>query len=513
MRIIQALSKEEFGLFQEFLVEESGLFFDEGRNQSLHLALWERLRKKGFSTYREYYDLLKFRPEGQSELRELLDLVTTGETYFFRNLPQFEALMKVVLPDIIQAKMYSADKSIRVWSAGCSSGDEAYSIAIAIMEALPAYESWNISILGTDINRNALMAAQEAIYWQKNIAHLPEEYLGKYFEKKGTSYFLIDSVKRLPRFEYHNLAKDPYTLEGMRDLDIVFCRNVTIYFDYETTKRVINNFYDCLQDSGVIFLGHAETLWGITDKFTAVEFPQTFVYKKKPYLAGEEAVKPLFYVPVMNLEDFAPAAAEPLLFEEGAAPQQKAVPCLEPSEAKNKKEELGFLYSLAARLVNQGDYEQALEFFDKIIARDQAHIPAYFAKATVLANQGKYQDAVKALEKIVEMDNLYVEAYYLMGVLLSKAGDLKGAEAQFRKVIYIDPDIVVIYFNLGNIYLFEKKFEKARFEFNNAVKILSRKDKNESVIFCGDFTADLLLRSCKKNLEYLTTLGHGGGDS
>src|SRR4030042_3917316 len=172
MKNILPLSPDDSSLFQKLLIEASGLQFEESRNQSLHLALWQRLQHRGYDSYREYYNLLKFHPEGRVEIRELLDLITIGETYFFRNKAQFNVLMRFVLPEIIQRKVDSEDKCIRVLSAGCSRGDEAYSIAIAIMEVVPSYEEWRISILGTDINRNGLACSEETIYGQKDIGHL-----------------------------------------------------------------------------------------------------------------------------------------------------------------------------------------------------------------------------------------------------------------------------------------------------------------------------------------------------
>ena len=140
MKNILPLSSDDFSLFQELLIETSGLFFEESRSQSLHLALWQRLQHRGYDSYREYYNLLKFHPEGRLEIRELLDLITIGETYFFRNKAQFDVLMKFVLPEIMQRKMDSGDKWLRVWSAGCSGGDETYSIAMAMMEVVPSYQ-------------------------------------------------------------------------------------------------------------------------------------------------------------------------------------------------------------------------------------------------------------------------------------------------------------------------------------------------------------------------------------
>jgi len=511
MKNILPLSEDDFSIFQGLLIEETGLSFDRDRGQSLHIALWERMQNRGYDSYREYYNLIKFHPEGRLEIHELVDLITIGETYFFRNKPQFEALMKFVLPEVIQRKIYSPDRSIRIWSAGCSRGDEPYSIAIAIMEVLPYYEDWDIAILGTDINRNVLAHGKEAIYGQRDIEHLPKDYLGKYFKVRRSHYILDDRVRSLARFEYHNLARDPFTKEGMQNLDIIFCRNVTIYFDYQTTKRVVDGLYNCLTRDGYLFLGHAETLWQIANKFETVEFPQTFLYKKAHIPVEDEVMKPFIGVPEFTTEEFAPIKEGLLeeVFPKETKPElEEKVDLIEEMEKPPAaSEEIESLYRDASILFEKKNYQEALSLSEGIIAQDKSHMSAHLIKATILANQAKYEDAVGTLSKIIEMDNLNVDAYYLLGVLSYKTNDLQAAETQFKKAIYIDPDIVLAYFNLGNIYLYQGKLSKAAREFNNAIRLLEKRPKDEQVRFCEDFTVEFLLRACKNNLLEINEKG------
>jgi len=495
------LSKDEFCLFQEFFVEESGFWFEETKVDFLSTVLSERLRELKIDSYREYHNLLTSSFQGQVEKYKLFDLITIGETHFFRNNPQFNVLIDVVFPEIIKNKNNSPDKTIRIWSAGCSKGDEPYSIAIALIEHLPYYENWNISILATDINRNMLLAAQQGIYRKKDIAHLPAGYLDRYFEQRGSNYLLSKKIKNMVKFKYHNLAKDPFSLENMQNLDIIFCRNVTIYFDLQVTKRIINHFYGSLAENGYLFIGHAETLWQINDKFRIINLPDAFIYKKTLFPVAEEEIKPFVSVPHIELQTFDPfwkmRSEEKDLPEETKIEKQEDKPAKEEPEVKSGSDPL---YQEATARFDEKQYEEALVLFDKIILQDKKHINAYFAKATILANQAKYEEAINELQKITETDNLYVEAYYLLGVLFYKTGALKEAETQFRKVIYIDHNIVLAYFNLGNIYIYQKRFSKAALEFNNVVKLLEPRQKTEQVRCGEDFTVDMLLRACKNNL-------------
>jgi len=520
MKNILPLSENDFGLFQELLIETSGLLFEESRGQSLHLALWQRLQHRGYDSYLEYYNLLKYHPEGRLEIRELLDLITIGETYFFRNKAQFDVLIRFVLPEIMQRKVCSRDKCIRIWSAGCSGGDEAYSIAIAMMEVVPSYEEWSISILGTDINRKGLACAKEAIYGQRNIGHLPEEYLGKYFTARGSTYILKANVREWVQFEYHNLAKDPFILERMQNIDVLFCRNVTIYFDGQTTQRVIENFYNCLAQDGYLFLGHTETLWQITNKFERVEFPQTFIYKKRLSPVQEEAMKPFMAVPEIKFENLTRSAAPPSRFEskptgwgvEGLTSfketdtEKRVFPQELRSGLQEKPEPLEQVEDSTLRVEKPPDVA-ALSSPNNIIAQDKNHIRTYLTKATILANEAKYKEAADILAKIIEVDNLSVEAYYLLGVLSYKSSDLKEAETQFRKVIYVAPDSVLAYFNLGNMYLYQRKFSEATREFRNAIRLLEKRPKDEQVRFCEDLTVEFLLRACRNNLVEISKRG------
>jgi len=493
MKEILPLSSYDFALFQKLLVEACGLHFEEDRKQSLHLALWERLQQRGYDSYREYYHLLKFHPEGHLEICELLDLITVGETYFFRNKAQFDVLMKAVLPEIMQRKLGARDKSIRIWSAGCSRGDEPYSIAIAIKELLPLDSDWTISILGTDINRNGLACAKEAAYGQKDIAHLPEEYLDKYFKVEGCTYLLKSETRGLVQFHYHNLVKDPFVHEKMQAVDLVFCRNVTIYFDYQTTRRVIENFYHSLVPDGYLFLGHTETLWQITDKFERVEFPQTFVYQKKLTPVREDPMKPFMAVPEIRIEDLtgsmAPTRAS------GSTPS-------EPSPGDLGIEGLTSTNGMGTAKSSPQEPMSGLE-------RKPEPILSHLAKATLLANEAKYKEAADLLAEVIALDNLSVEAYYLLGVLSYKSGNLKEAETQFRKVIYVTPDSALAYFNLGNIYLYQRKFREAAREFRNAIRLSEKRPKDEQIRFCEDFTVDFLLRACRNNLVEISKRGEG----
>ncbi|MFH1684613.1 MAG: CheR family methyltransferase [Candidatus Margulisiibacteriota bacterium] len=439
------LSKDEFKLIQEFLVEESGLYFAPDRGDRLASALSRRISQRECSSFTEYYDLLKSHPQGGRELKDLVELLTIGETYFFRNPAQFEVLKNSVLPEMIERKIYM-DRNINIWSAGCSTGEEAYTLAILLLETLPGLAKWSVSIIATDINRDFLRRAQEGVYNQRSVSRVPEDLLKKYFTKQGSCYHLSDKVKQLVQLIPHNLAKDPFTFADMRQADIIFCRNVTIYFNFGTARQIIEKFYDVLNDNGYLFLGHSETLWQIPNKFRAIEFPHTFIYKKE-LAAIKEPARPFIDLPAFVVGDLSPVK-----LEKEADPQA---------------------------------------------------VKELLAKALELANAGKYNLAIAELNKIIDLDNLYAEAYYLMGVLYEKTGKQDDAIREFRRAVYVDAGLAIACYNLGNIYSFQKKQTKAKREYQNAIRALEKKPADALVDFSDNLTNELLLIACKRSLEQI----------
>lgn len=452
---------DDFVLFQNLLSQETGIYFSHDRKQHLQMALDERLSRGRYESYREYYHFIQSHPQRQEEVRHLIALITVGETFFFRNSPHFDALVNAVLPEIIERKKKS-HKTIRVWSAGCSKGSEPYSIAITLREKFPLPQEWGISIFATDINHHVLDLARKGVYAFRDLSHMPEEYIRRYFHKSGHQYQLVDQIKKYVKFGYHNLARSSFQIPELQNLDIIFCRNVTIYFDLQTTKRIVEQFYDCLSFGGYLFIGHAETLWQITDKYELVEFPRAYVYRKTKGQMGTKGLRHFAGVPAIPLDIVPPEQATSI------APEKKR------------------------RIFKDSDLKKPFSVHPPVENR--------LAQATLLANQAQYEEAIRQLESIVKDDSLCQEAYYLLGVLYYNAGSYDQAIAQFGRVIYIDPGAALAYFNLAHIYLYQKNISQAKKEFKNVLRILEKRDPGEIVKFSDDFTADYLLRACENNL-------------
>jgi chemotaxis protein methyltransferase CheR len=235
--------------------------------------LRERLREKKVATCREYYNLIT---RDKDENRAFLDSVTTNLTRFFRNQPHFDALEHYVIPDLMKTR--TATKHLRIWSAGCSSCEEPYTIAMLLAEKLPF--PWKFDIIASDLSLSCLMKAKDGYYDVSKISGIPPAYLAKYFDKieNGTEkgYRVKKELKEHIRFDYHNLKNDA----GFKGLDIIFCRNVLIYFDEPTQTAVVNKFYDSMSPNSYLFIGHSESLFGMKTKFEFLKTQWTTLYKK-----------------------------------------------------------------------------------------------------------------------------------------------------------------------------------------------------------------------------------------
>jgi len=497
--VIVDLATREFELFQTLLLEESGLFFEMDRQGLLRSALTDRMTARQIKTPHEYYQLVRNPVDGPGEIKALIDLVTVGETYFFRNQPHFDALRRSILPQLIEQRL-SGSRSITIWSAACSTGEEPYSLAMLLLETLPHAESWNISLLATDVNREHLRRAREAVYGARAVRNVPPAWLEKYFEQRDGSHFLREQVKRLVRFGHHNLVRDPYSLPGMQHVDLVFCRNVTIYFTLDVTRRVMGHFAECLADGGCLFIGDAETLWQVSDKFAPVEFPHTFIYQHATRRM-QQAATLLVNLPepaVISAPQPAPRAG--LSATSGPPPGVESSP-LVTAHAGKSASMAKFSCKRGKAALRAKDYDEALTQFNGVLCEDPFNIEAYVGKASILADRDQHDEAIAQLQQVIRYDNLSCEAYYLLGVLYAKKGDLPNAVASFEQAVYVDHTLALVYFSLANIFRSQGRGDKACRQFLNALQAVEGRPNDELVRFSDDITCEYLRTACQRCLE------------
>jgi len=272
---------------RDLIYRTAGIFQADNKLRLLQDRCNRRMHALGVGSLREYYDCLVNKPMRNVELVSLLNEITIGETSFFRNRPQLDAIQKIVLPRIVEAKSAMRRPQIRVWSAGCSTGEEPYTLAMILLEEMQrTLKGWKVEILATDLNERSLAQAKEGGYGDYSTRNLEPHFRNTYFTFQGNRLSVAPEVRSCVTFNRLNLLDDPRMML-IKQFDLILCCNVLIYFDAASKKKAVGHFHNSLLPHGYLFLGHAESLFGVSDDFHLVHMPSTTAYIKRERHAGD----------------------------------------------------------------------------------------------------------------------------------------------------------------------------------------------------------------------------------
>lgn len=271
------LSQEVFGRLRDLIYRQVGLSFPDSKKYLLENRLQGRLASLHCHSFEEYFHFLEFDPGAKYEWVELKNCVTTNETFFFRDQMQIDCLKGSIFPKLLKAR--EAGKCLRIWSAGCSSGEEAYTMSLILQEQFPSLSDWKVEIIGTDISEQVLAMARRGTYGPYAVRNVPPEWLKKHFTMADGQYSIKTGLRRWVRFSNLNLFNDTH-MQTIKDVDLVLCRNVLIYFDETGRKKIINGFYNALRDEGLLMIGFSESLHNIARSFRPQPWNKTVVYHK-----------------------------------------------------------------------------------------------------------------------------------------------------------------------------------------------------------------------------------------
>lgn len=417
-----ALTDDAFERLRTLLAQRAGLVFDDSRRTSLSYAVADRMKAAGAPSLDAY--LASVEQPRSAEAQALLDDVTIPETYFFRNAPQFRALRQLVIPELVRHAAANGHR-IRVWSAGCSTGEEAYSVAILLREILPT-GPWDVQVVGTDISTRALAAARAGRYGARSLGPADAAMRKRWFTPVDGEFVVRPEIKTLVDFRHHNLVTEPALL-GDGQVDLVLCRNVTIYFARDTTRALMKRLHGCLRDGGYLFLGHSETLWQISEDFRLVALGEAFVYRREttearvvPALVPVSAPKPLRrYRPGRRTGD-TPGSMLPAPVE--------LPPAVNPVAARADEHPLDG----ARAALRAGNYGRAVDLAATAAAADPLHADAYTVRGHALSNLGRHRDALLDLRKAVYVDPQAGFAHFLLAATLARLGDQPAAARSYR---------------------------------------------------------------------------------
>ncbi len=272
------MTQAQFQALSKIIYDRSGIHFPDSKKYILESRLSHRLGELELDNFDQYAALLSMGPYQQDEFQEMFNRITINETSFFRNDAQLDVFEKHALPRLLEAR--AGVKRLRIWSAACSTGDEPFTLAIQIHRSLGVrLADWKVEILGTDISERALNIATAGKYTSYSIRSTPKTVMDRYFTTDGRTYTLSDEIRRMVSFEKHNL-KDRLAAKRHGVWDVIFCRNVLIYFDDEMKRQVVSTFCDVLADDGTLFIGHSERIKDVSDRFEQIPMPQGFCYRK-----------------------------------------------------------------------------------------------------------------------------------------------------------------------------------------------------------------------------------------
>jgi len=270
------MSPEEFRILRDLVQTHCGIYFQNDQQYLFTRRLDSRLKELGLQDYTEYHRHLRYAEDRRLEMERLVELLTTNETYFFREEYQLKAFSEEILPDLILRR--ASHRRLRIWSAGCSTGEEVYTLAMLLLEN-PQLEGWSLEVFGNDISRKVLQTARKGVYGKSAMRVIEPYFLRKYFRKEGDRYRVVDEVRDIVSFGQLNLL-DTDMLELLGPVSVVFCRNVLIYFDRDARLRVLETFRKKMVEGGYLLLGHSESLVNLSTDFELVTLKNDMVYRK-----------------------------------------------------------------------------------------------------------------------------------------------------------------------------------------------------------------------------------------
>lgn len=427
----QLLTYTDYERFRDLLHTRTGLIHRDNKWRDLGTHLRAAMQSAQIEEWDSYYTQLCMMSSDTSLWEDLVSRLTVGETYFFRNMAQFSALREQILPPLIRRRRDEGHRLLRLWSAGCASGEEPYSLAILLHELLPDIRDWSIMILATDINRNALAQAAAAIYNHHSFrAETPAYIRGRYFRAKGQSLELDPYIRQMVQFRYLNLVEDDYPspVNSTLGLDIIVCRNVTIYFSPEATRKVVKQFSNALGTAGWLVVGHSEPQVNFYEDFgfEPRNFEKAVLYQKIAHEYANDATAMSWW------------AHQPV--DVADTPGR----CITLPDTTDD----GVLRPLAVTRSAPPPEDRLLP----TAVSTQENAASCFQRAKQFADQMQWADAHTWLDRTLEQDPLLVEAYFLCALVYQHTGDIPAALDALKQALYIDRKFVLGHFSVGMIH-------------------------------------------------------------
>jgi len=524
------LDKKIYQRVCELIERRTGIRVGESRREVLGYALKECAESAKCAGLDQLFACLRDAQTDSEVWNDLIKKVTIGETYFFRDSDYMEALYRNILPDLIAR--HQTDRTLRLWSAGCATGEEPYSLAILLRQILSDIGQWKILILATDINRQVLKHAAAGRYRAWSFRESDPVIRSVYFTSNGDTFTLDPAVREMVAFAYHNLAENNYPspTNQTSNLDLILCRNVTIYLPMSLIHDIANRFYQCLSNGGWLMVGPSESHLDLYKQFQMLNFHSATAYQK----ASDAPISPSLRITTPPLHSILPAkipqpAPTDKLFMTSSHSPRADIRVVEPPEreASKKKSEvdperrfptLSAKTELGAEwvdLCHQGEafmkqhrYDEARQCFLACLAKEPGSITALYRMACLEANAGQLNEARKWGEKALDHDPFRTEVHYTLALVHEVQGELQEAINRLKKVIYLDPNFILAHFGLFHLY--ERKGNPIEAERHRtlAVHLASKLSPDAVLPGSDDLTAGQLLTMARtRHTQPIVILG------
>lgn len=470
-----ALQDSLLSRLSDSLIAQTGLHFPRERWGDLERGIAAAAHEFGFAETQSCLRWLVATPLTRNQIEILASHLTVGETYFFRDRRSFKVLEEYVLPELFRARDGMGERRLRVWSAGCCTGEEPYSIAMLLDRLIPDLKEWNVSILATDINSESLRKAAQGVYGKWSFRAAPAWLRERYFKRRRDGRFEIrPHIRKRVTFSYLNLADDAYPSlsNNSNAIDVILCRNVLMYFAAERAKKVVENLRRALVDGGWLITSPTETSSTLFSAFTAVEFPGVVLYRKMAG-SGLRPVVVRHQGPVLDEEP------------EASRPQQASIVPLEPAVPDGAR-------SVLAQEAphDRGRPKRAERSEVQPQGHDEDGAPCQ--RARICANQGKLDEAIAWCEKAIAADKLNPAHHYLLATIQQEHGQRDAAAQSLKRALYLDPDFVLAHFALGALCLSQGQRREAERHFDNALALLHAHSQDEILPESEGLTASRL---------------------
>ncbi|MCH9644018.1 MAG: hypothetical protein K0U29_04860 [Gammaproteobacteria bacterium] len=483
----ESLTKDEINRLCDVIRHRTGLTAQEHQVPKLSHVLDQLLEQGQYSTFDAFFADVQQKSLSSPEYKILIEILTVGESYFFRDQHQMSFLQNVWLPELIERKRKAGSRSIRIWSAGCSHGQEIYSIAIMLRTLIKDLDDWFLHLIGSDINAKSISKSIQGKYTMWSMREISEEALSKNFQVVGNDYYLQENIRKMASFFCHNLVDDSYPtiMNGTNSLDLIICRNVLLYFDDKTAGSVIRRFETCLEPGGILLLGLSD--------IQLQDMPSEFILKKSNnvvYFArtrDENMQKHAIKRPHI-IEDTKHIIKKISEINNATATAPKA-----PRKISN----IDTIHDLCKQEKWREVVSYAESHSDEV--RNDTSILLY--KAMALIHLKKLEAAMKVCQDALKINELDHQNYLLQALIFQESNKVEEAERTLRQSIFLNADFVDAHYFLGLLLLRQNKTHKGLKELRIALKKLNEQNPEQQLYLDPNINYAEFGRSLQKEMH------------